>query len=246
MATDNQKLCLWGGFAFLVLYVIGFVPIAHLIPPPAPGLTPLEVAAFFEENRGGILAGMLLCVVASPLIVLWYVVVFLQMLRIETKTPALSYVALINGSLIAPFFMIPPMLWATIAYRSDLDPMVVRSLNDFAWIAWIISWPFVFFQQIAMGLVGLSERTNHPIFPRWLCFASFWAAVSLVPAGAVIFVKSGPFAWNGLISIYIPLCVFVAWYVATTVVLFKAIGRQADQTQALDQPVRAHSVPHPR
>ena len=38
----------------------------------------------------------------------------------------------------------------------------------------------------------------------------------ILPAGAVRFVKTGAFAWNGLMGLYVPLGAFVVWISAMT------------------------------
>ena len=38
--------------------------------------------------------------------------------------------------------------------------------------------------------------------------------------------NTGPFAWNGLISFYLPLVVFTLWIIAFVTCLLRAIGQQ--------------------
>ena len=50
MTARNQLICLWSGYAFFVLYLLGIVVVAGFIPPPAPSLSGEAVAAFFDST----------------------------------------------------------------------------------------------------------------------------------------------------------------------------------------------------
>jgi hypothetical protein len=47
-----------------------------------------------------------------------------------------------------------------------------------------------------------------------------------MPAGVVLFLHDGPFAWNGLIGIYVPLTAFCVWIGATTWAVHQALTQQ--------------------
>jgi hypothetical protein len=112
-------------------------------------------------------------------------------------------------------------MWLTIAYRTGHASDSVGILNDFAWISWIVSWPFFFVQATALGLCILMRPTV--VFPRWLGYLSIWFALSMFPASLIVFFYSGPFAWNGLFGLYLPLGLFALWYNAVSFYLLKAV-----------------------
>lgn len=226
MDAKKQLFCLYAGFGFLVLYLIGFVGFAGFIPATPPIWGASEVAAMYAGNRWGILFGMLLCVIASPLLVSWSISVFVQMRRIETGMPILSYTQLLNGGLLSAFFMLPPIIWATTAFRTVHSPEVMLIMNDLGWIAWLISWPYAVFQQLAMAICGLQERSKEPVFPRWVCFMALWTSVAMLPVSVVLFVYRGPFAWNGLFGLYLAAGIYVIYYTSVTISVAKAIRRQ--------------------
>ena len=226
--NSYKKTVLVLGASFIPLYFLGFALVAQFIPPHAPAMSAADLVDLFEINQHQILLGMLICIIVSPLYLLWSTVIFIEMRKVEGDYPALSYFQLINGTLLVLFLMLSPMIWATIAYRTDFSAETVRAINDFAWISWIISWPVLFFQQLAIGMLGLISKHAALLFPRWLSYLSIWAAISLIPAGAIIFVKSGPFSWAGLFGLYFPLAVYVAWFACLT----KAIYDQIDNSKS--------------
>jgi hypothetical protein len=79
---------------------------------------------------------------------------------------------------------------------------------------------------VAVGVVGLSDKSATPTFPRWFCFLSFWVTVLVIPGGFAVFFKTGPFAWNGLIAFWIPVTVFTIYYAVFFPLMFRAITRQ--------------------
>lgn len=229
--TRGQLICLYSGYAFFILYLVGIVVVAGFIPPPAPSWSPDAIAAFFNARRGRILIGMSICAFASALYLPWGVAVLGQMLRIEkSRFPALSVLQVISAGLGGVFFAISPLVWLAIAYRSGQVSDTVRILNDFAWISWIVSWPFFFVQAGALGLCVLMYGSS--VIPRWVGYLSVWFAVSMFPASAIVFFYDGPLAWSGVFSLYLPLTIFAAWYNVVTYYLLKAIRSEADEPAA--------------
>lgn len=226
MSTRNQSISLAFGYAFFVLYLLGIVVVAGFIPPPSPSWGPEAVAAFFRDRHERILVGMSICAFASVLYLPWGVAIAGQMLRTErARFPALTVIQAISAGLGAVFFAISPFLWLTIAYRTAHGGEISMALNDFAWISWIVSWPFFFIQAGAFGLSLLMYRTV--VIPRWVGYLSLWFAFSMFPASAIVFFYSGPLAWNGVFALYLPLTLFALWYNVASFWTLKAIRQEA-------------------
>jgi hypothetical protein len=226
MNTDTRKICLWSGYAFFVLYLIGIVAVAGFIPPPLPSLDAVATAAFFNARHARVLVGMSICAFASPLYLLWGVALFAQMFRLERpRFPALSAAQGISGGAGAVFFALSPLMWLTIAFRAGHNADTAQTLNDFAWISWIVSWPFFAVQAAAFGLcILMSARA---LMPRWLGYLSLWFALSMFPASAIVFFKVGPLAWNGVFALYLPLTMFALWFNVVTYWVAKAIKSES-------------------
>lgn len=222
MNARVQSLCLWSGYAFFVLYLVGILLVAQFIPPPAPSWDGATIAAFFAEHRMRILVGMSICAFASALYIPWGVAIFGEMLRMErSRFAPLAAIQVISAGLGSAFFAISPLMWLTIAYRVGHASDSVGVLNDFAWISWIVSWPFFFVQAGALGVSVLTYRTA--AIPRWAGYFSIWFAVSMFPASLIVFFYSGPFAWNGIFGIYLPLGMFAIWYQVVTFYTWRGI-----------------------
>jgi hypothetical protein len=70
------------------------------------------------------------------------------------------------------------------------------------------------------------DRSPQPV-PALARFLQPWVALLLLPASMIIFFKTGPFAWTGVIGFWIPAAVFGVWYIVMTVVLLRAIRDEA-------------------
>ncbi|TDO17952.1 hypothetical protein EV580_1131 [Mycobacterium sp. BK086] len=233
MNRRSQLVYLYSGYAFFVLYLFGIVVVAGFIPPPAPSWSPDAVMAFFDGRHVRILVGMSVCAFASALYLPWGVAVSGQMLRLErSRFPALSAVQAISAGLGAVFFAISPLVWLAMAYRSGHASDTIGLLNDFAWISWIVSWPFFFVQAAALGLCILMNRSS--VLPSWVGYLSVWFALSMFPASAIVFFYTGPLAWNGIFGLYLPLAVFAIWYNVVTYYLLRAVK---------DEPIESNRRP---
>jgi hypothetical protein len=91
----------------------------------------------------------------------------------------------------------------------------------------ILPWPPIFGQLGALIVAIFHDRSAAAVFPRWLGFFNLWVALLLLPASMIIFFKTGPFAWTGVIGFWIPAAVFGVWYIVMTVVLLRAIRDEA-------------------
>lgn len=229
MNRTNQLFCIWGGYAFLPLYGIGFVLLAGFIPIPSPSVDAAQIVANFEVNHTRILLGMVLCIFASACLAPWCVALFQLMRRIEQEPRTLSYMQLAAGAVGVVFFMAPCFVWGAMAYRPGHSPDLMLFMNDLAWIAWVVSVPTFILQSFLIGFCALSADPDQKTVPRWLAYLSIWLGITLLPAGCVLMFKSGPFAWNGLIAVYLPLGVYIVWYHAMLLTLLRSFAPSSRQ-----------------
>lgn len=78
------------------------------------------------------------------------------------------------------------MIWITALFRPKRSIEATPTLNDTAWLLFV-------------GLCAAG-------------FLNIWIALLFMPAAIMSFFKSGPFAWNGLLSFWVPATVFGAGF----------------------------------
>lgn len=222
-----QKACAWSGIVFVLLLTLGLWVMAGLIPPPPPAADAATVAAFFAAHGGGIRAGMLVAMIASGFYLPWTAVLSMQMKRMQGSSPVLPLLQSISGAVVTLIVLVPVMLWATAAFRVERSTEIVQLLNDFAWLFILMTFPAPVMQLFAVGIATLADKSPDSVFPRWVGFVNLWLGTLFLPGGLIVFFKTGPFAWNGIIAFWIPFAAFGLWFLVMTPVLLRAIRQQA-------------------
>ena len=80
-------------------------------------------------------------------------------------------------------------------------------------------------QALSIAVPILLDKTSPPPIPRWVGYANLWLGILFVPGMLVVMWKTGPFAWNGLLSFWIPAAFFVVWLILLTVQGLHAVRR---------------------
>jgi hypothetical protein len=232
MNTKTELFFAAGGFALVVMFAVGFFPLAHFIPPPLPSAGAAEIAGMYQQNPLKIRLGLFVMMVSFGLICPFAAVISIQLNRMKGGPSIWSYTQLACGACGGALVMIPLMLWAGAAFRPERAPELIVLLNDMAWITFLWPVPPFFLQVVATGFAILSDQSEQTILPRWSGFFCLWCAVMFLPGLLLIFFQTGPFAWNGLLTFWLGATVFFTWYVVMSVVLGKSILRQSKQIQA--------------
>ncbi|MFL0197897.1 hypothetical protein ACJDU8_20345 [Clostridium sp. WILCCON 0269] len=228
--AKTQRLCAWAGVLANVLWVVGEIPFTHWWAPHSPLWGPSEVAKLFQTNTTAIVIGLILFGFGGALYLPWTAEISVQLKRIEGKNSPLTYVNLGLGACFVWVFLIPWVLWQVIAFRaSTASPEILWILDDLAWITNISPVNIVLIQGISIGIAVLSDKHSKPIFPRWFGWYSIASVFSFLPGAFSPLFETGPIAWDGLLSFWIPFATYLAWMTVTTVMLLKAIKRQEQE-----------------
>ena len=213
MNTLNRRIldyAAWGGAAAAVVTCIGWW-IAGILPVPmSPSWDAARTAAFFTEEPNRVLLGFVVSSIGVVLAAPMYALITLHMLRSEGRTPVLAFTQLVVATVTVAINLFPQLIWAVAAFRADRNPDDIVLLND---LAWLIVFPAItafIIQNIAIGIVALRDTTG--IFPRWIGYLNFLVAFSFLPDPLAFFLKTGPFAWNGVFVFWLALtsyCVFL-------------------------------------
>ena len=105
-------------------------------------------------------------------------------------------------------------------------PEITRVLNDLGWFTFVFPWVPFSVWCLAIAVPIMQDRSAVPVYPRWVAYLNIWTAIFFVPAGIIVFTKTGPLAWNGIFALYLPLFIFFGWVVAMSVTTFQAVANQ--------------------
>src|SRR5688572_4545273 len=93
--TDVQRVFAWSGLVMLVVFLVGFWPIAGFVPPSHPQDSVQEVLAFYREDTDMIRVGLWLTMFAAALCGTFFVAVSIQLRRIEGTHSPIAYAQMI-------------------------------------------------------------------------------------------------------------------------------------------------------
>lgn len=230
MNYRTQLLCTWAGPLYVVLFCLGLL-VAGFIPPPSPSLGIEELAAIYIDRKTNIQVGMLIVMAAQGLFAIFVAELTVQLRRIEGPHSPLAYAQLALGVLAVLLVILPSILQEVATFRpQEHSPQTLRLLTDITWIPFVGAWFTVVPQWTVTGVAILQDQRPKPIFPRWSGYVNFCIVVLSLPSTGLYFLKTGPFAWNGLLSFWLAAAAFFAWTIVMAVLLIRAIKNQLAET----------------
>lgn len=233
MNTRGQRILLWTVPPAAALFVLAYFMFPVFSAPLSPTMTPEQVAAFFAENTTGILGVAILCNLIACSLVPLFAVTAVQMSRIGTSSNVFTYAYILCVGVGLTAFILADYCWGMAAFRPERDPQLISLLNDMAWFFFIAPVGTIVVQNLCLALsIYLDDRPD-PVFPRWVAHFNIAAAALLVPSAFSILHKSGPLAWDGVLSFHLRLSVFACYIVVMFVVLIGVVNRQGEEQEAL-------------
>ena len=221
---STQRLCTWMGPVAVVLSLLGMVIIGGYIPATDPAAGAAEIARFYTENLASVRLGMIVSMIGFTLFIPFGIAIAMQTRRMEA-VPVMTYVQIAAVAVAALEGVISTCIWLAAAFRPDeINPEITRALHDLGWIVFLVDVPPFSVWMVAIGIAILRDHHPKPLFPRWLGFFNFWVALLILPALLLPFFKTGPFAYNGILALYLPFGAFFIWMVVMTIGLLQALG----------------------
>lgn len=224
MTKRILSLCALAGPATVVIALIGWL-IAGVLPIPlGPESSVQQVVDFYGQTR--VLVGMSIASVGVCLVFPLVAVIGVHMVRMEGRTPILTFLQLITGAATGVLLLLPMLLMAVIGFRPDRNPELTVTLNDIAWLLFITPIAPFIIQNVAIGVAILNDKRR--TLPRWVAFVNFWVAFSFLPDPLAFFFHSGPFAWRGIFIFWLALTTYAVFLVVMGVMLHEAVKQSAD------------------
>ena len=232
-ARLNHRIAVWCGTIFTIGLPFGWgIVTSFLLPPVSPSATAPDVAVFFAE--GGVLqkVGLMIALASVGGLLPMASVLGDQMRRMEGPRPVWAQTQLTCATLLVWLLSAAFVFFAVAAFRVDRDPQLIQLMHDLGWLTFITPVAMVVLWMASVGAAILSDRNKPTVMPRWVGYLSIWAALLSAPGFAALLFHSGPFAWNGLLSLWVPLVIFLVWWITLTVYLLRAIRIEANVTDS--------------
>lgn len=199
-------------------WFFGLVFVARLaFPVPDPAAGSDEIVQFYVEHQAQILIACFAILCGSATLGPWGAVIAAMTRRTESGLPIWTYTQIACVAFAVFDLSMAAMFWALAAYRAgEQHPDITQMLNDVAWFFALIPFQPYTVWLIAIAVPILRAKPEQATLPRWSAYLSLLAGFVFVLDGLMMFFKSGPLAYNGILAFYVPFTVFGWWIVLMT------------------------------
>jgi hypothetical protein len=223
------QACCWSGAVGVTIIGLGMW-MSGFIPLPSPSDSADDIKDLIMSNLFLFRLGMIVAMLGSGLLVAYAAALFVHMKRIEGEYSVLSLLQFGSGALFSLEFIYIIFFWQTASFRPERSAEAILLLNDMGWIPFVGITCSAMLQAASIGIVMLMDEQPQPNFPRWLGFFNIFCCFAFLPGAFNVYFKTGPFAWNGLIALYLPATIYGLWNFLNSYYMSKATGRM-DFTQ---------------
>ena len=227
----TQKLCIWGGLIWGVLFFTAFW-MAGQFPPIAPSLLGEEILQIVHNQHFLAKAAIPVGIFAAGIGIPFNALIAGYIAKIEKQTDSMPLLAISSfggGILNVMAFLLVYYFWAGLFYRTGIDPQVYLVVSDIIWLIIVMAFSAPALQMVCIALAGFRDQSEEPIFPRWYCFLMLWIALGTCTGSLAIFFFGGPFSWEGIIGFWIPATAFCVWLISLCYMFLKHINRNTAQ-----------------
>ena len=225
VSRRTHRIAVWSGQLFIVGMLIGWGLLGgFLLPPPSPAMPGLDVAAFLAEGGARLRVGLCLALLGVGGLIPMSAVLADQMRRMEGPRHIWANAQLVCAGLAMWLLSQALIFFAVAAFRPDRNPELIQLIFDTAWLTLVAPVAMVVIWQAAVGAAILSDRNEQTVMPRWVGYLSLWAALLSAPGFLGILFRAGPFTWSGLFVLWIPLGIFLLWWITLTIQLLKNLS----------------------
>jgi len=220
-------MCAWSGPVGLVLFLAGFWFVAGLVPPPSATDSAAQIASFYRENEGQLRAGLLISMVATPLLIPFIVLLTQQIKESDRRLAPLANIQLICGAMLVMLLLLAIVLMGVAAFRPERSAELTQLTNDAGFTIFLWVFAPTTLEFAVLGAATFIDRGERPLFPRWMGYVDLAVGVTFVAGAPTLFVKHGAFGWDGALAFWAVLIAFGVWLGLTSAMMLRAIGHEA-------------------
>lgn len=208
MNRTMHKVCIYSISVAMTSLTIAFV-LTHVLPPQSPSESAQDIANYYRSHTTGIRIGAVVGAIGAVFYAPFCAAIAWEVKRITGAEAA--YVQIILGVIGTLGLVSPWTDFMTLAFRPERPAEILHAMYDDAWMP-LYSVAGCFAVQFAfLGWAMLSDKDAKPTFPRWFAYFTVFTGLDQAFGVFVVFTKTGPFAWDGVIAYWIPLVVFGVW-----------------------------------
>lgn len=220
-----KKLITWSGSLWISTFGLGWL-ICLWLPTFSPNLSANELADLYKENHLPWLLGGVIMSFSAIFVAPLGAAFTLLIEVIEKKFGPLSIIMVITMATGAMNICLSGIFWAAAAFRPERSPEALQAISDIGMLFFFggISAFIGLFAALAYASLKMCDPED-PVIPRWYGYLCLWTTIILIPDLMVFFFKTGPFAWDGVVGLWVPLVLFVLVFNLTPSALKKSIEK---------------------
>lgn len=228
------RLCAATGPIFLTAFIICWGVLGYNIPPIPADFTAEQLAQHFRTHYNEVRAGMVGAMLFGVFYLPWTLSITKVMEKIEPEgNNMMAILQMWGGGITVVPLVTSSVFWLAGSYRPEvLDPVILQLLYDMGWLLIDMFYAITTVAMVALGVGGLADKRETPLFPRWMCWYTIWAGLSFLFELLMPFFKSGLFARQGWLNFWIEFLVWFLYILLTTYYVFKAIPRLEQERAA--------------
>ena len=224
----NPKLELWIAWwamvVFYQLYGLLFFMVTRVQPPPPAWWDVPTIVQWFDANHYGLLIGFGIVFLVTGMLGAVNALLAYSMRRMSVS-PAFAYSYLLIYSLSAvPGMLLTCVALVVAAMRPDRDPELISWLYDFAFMAFDGTMGVFLIGSLVWMVAILLDKNR--VFPKWFAYLNLCNALTEVVVAPAWIFKRGVFAWDGAITWWLDMVVFVLYTAVFITLIRKMIVRE--------------------
>jgi hypothetical protein len=214
----------WTMLVFYQLFGLLFFVVTRTMPPGQPWWEPARVAQWFDERRQGLLVGFACVFVIAGMTALMNALIAWSIRRMSVSR-AFAYAYLVIYALSTlPGLLLFGIALTVGAMRPERDPELIRFIYDFAFMTFNGTMGVFLVGSLIWMVAILLDRNG--VFPKWFAYLNLCNALTEVVVAPAWIFKSGVFAWNGAITWWINMGVFIIYTTVFLTLLRRLILRE--------------------
>jgi len=196
------------GVLSLNLMFLALWPAWGVFPPPPATFTAAEMAEKFRDNSLGMIVGGILMSFGLSLLFVFLGGLVDCLRKMEGRSSALTDAVVMISPFVYFTVMVTTVFFITAGFHPDTSNEMFRFIADVGFLMMVFPAAPGFVMFVVTGLIILGDVNAEPIFPRWVGYLSVWTGILSLPGFACALLKTGPFAWNGILAFWLPVVVF--------------------------------------
>ncbi|KAL7621953.1 hypothetical protein AAE478_007454 [Parahypoxylon ruwenzoriense] len=229
-----QYACVYSAIPLAICLFVGLLAPGFL-PPPPPSWSAEQTVNYYRDHEKGIQAGAALLVCCSFFYLAFTVAISNQLQRIPNLHYTAKALQLVAGGISSTTFLWAGLILALADYRLERNIETTQLLNDLFWFFLVMGTPHLVAQYFAFGYSIFVDNSPKPQFPKAMGILNMITSVLfLPPAVAVHIVKTGPMAWDGAVSFWLPLVVWAIQMVLDFFFLVRGMSLSAERDTSVE------------